>query len=107
MLTNDSKLEQIISTIRSVITPQRVILFGSAARGQMGPDSDLDLLIVVPNGTHRRKTAQAVYRAFFDQKIEFSVDLVVATESDLVEHKDDFWTVIHPALRHGKILYAA
>ena len=103
----DTKLEQLISTIRSVVTPQRVILFGSAARGQMGPDSDIDLLIVVPDGTHRRRTAQAVYRAFFDQKIEFSVDVVIATEGDLIEHKDDFWTVIYSALRDGKILYAA
>ena len=107
MVIFDKKLEQVVSTIRSVVTPQRVILFGSAARGQMVPDSDLDLLIVVPNGTHRRRTAQAVYRAFFDQNSEFSIDVVVATESDLVEHKDDFWTVIHPALRDGKTLYAA
>ncbi len=36
--------------------------FGSAARSTIGPDNDMDLLVVVSNGVHRRKTAQAIYK---------------------------------------------
>ena len=43
----------------------RIILFGSAATGNAGAHSDLDVLAVVPDGTHRRQTANAIYRALW------------------------------------------
>ncbi|MBF0125493.1 MAG: nucleotidyltransferase domain-containing protein [Magnetococcales bacterium] len=46
-----------VRRIVEVTHPLRIILFGSAARGKMGADSDLGLLVVIPNGVHRRQTA--------------------------------------------------
>jgi predicted nucleotidyltransferase len=54
-------LKEVVSRIRQASNPLRVILFGSAARGDAGPDSDLDILVVVPNGTHRRRTARDIF----------------------------------------------
>ena len=51
-------VDEAVRRILVVSKPRRVILFGSAARGEMGPDSDLDMLVIVPEGTHRRRTAQ-------------------------------------------------
>jgi len=46
-------LDEIVARTVAVAQPVRIILFGSAARGTMGPDSDLDLLVVVRDGVHR------------------------------------------------------
>ncbi|MEI7903326.1 MAG: nucleotidyltransferase domain-containing protein, partial [bacterium] len=47
-------LDDIVSRILGVVRPLRIVLFGSAARGVIGPHSDLDILVVMPDGTHRR-----------------------------------------------------
>ena len=54
-------LNEVVDRIVQAVRPQRMVLFGSAATGRMGPDSDLDLLVIMPDGIHRRRTAQAIY----------------------------------------------
>jgi len=54
-------LDTIIERIVEVADPKRIVLFGSAARDEMGPHSDFDLL-VVKSDVHRRKLAQHIYR---------------------------------------------
>jgi len=51
-------LDEVVQRIVAVADPEKIILFGSAARGELGPDSDLDLL-VVKSEVHRRKLAQS------------------------------------------------
>ena len=48
-------LEELVQRIVEAVHPLRIILFGSAARGEMGPNSDLDVLVVMPDGIHRGK----------------------------------------------------
>ena len=55
-------IDELVRRIVEAVHPRRVILFGSAARGEMGPNSDLDILVIMPDGTHRRRTAQEIYR---------------------------------------------
>jgi predicted nucleotidyltransferase len=98
-------VQAIVDQIVALVQPRSLILFGSAARRAAGPESDLDILVVMSNGTHRRQTAQLLYRSV--RRHGMPIDFVVATEDDLLRHKDDFWTVICPALRDGKVLYAA
>lgn len=104
----DTRAEQLDSLVRQVVAvaqPLRVILFGSVARGTGGPDSDFDLLVVMPEGTHRRHTAEALYRAIRGVTIPF--DLVVATPDDLERHRDNPGLVYQAILAEGKTLYAA
>jgi len=98
-------LDEVVKRTVKAVQPLRIILFGSAARGTMGQDSDLDLLVVVPDGVHRRRTAQAVYKSL--RGIGFAKDIVVVTESDIREYGDNPSLVIYPALRQGKELYHA
>ncbi len=100
-----SVLDRMVERIVEAVQPRRVILFGSAARGQLGPHSDLDLLVVMPDGVHRRQTAQRLYRALAGLGV--SKDLVVVTESDVRQFSDEPSLVICPALREGKELYCA
>ena len=98
-------IEDLVRRIVEIAHPLRILLFGSAARGDMKPDSDIDVLVVVSEGTHRRHTAQKIYRHMIG--FPLAVDVVVVTESDLHKYKDNFSLVYYPALREGKEIYAA
>lgn len=98
-------LNNIVKRIIETSNPAKVILFGSASRGNMNKDSDFDILVVIKNGTHRRRTAQLIYKSISD--IGFASDIVVVTEEDVELYKDEENSIISPALKEGKILYAA
>ena len=80
-------------------------MFGSAARGEMGPDSDIDLLIIMPDGTHRRHTMEEIHRLC--NGLSFPVDVVVATPSDIIRRQKMPGYIYTTALNEGKVLYAA
>jgi predicted nucleotidyltransferase len=96
-------LRDLIARVTAVVRPLRIVLFGSAVRGRLGPNSDLDILVVAPDGTRRRETAQAIYQRLIG--FAWPVDVVVATEQDLREHASNFSLVYYPALRQGKVIY--
>ncbi|MBN1935791.1 MAG: nucleotidyltransferase domain-containing protein [Anaerolineae bacterium] len=96
-------LNEIVRRIVDVAQPEQIILFGSAARDEAGPDSDIDLL-VVKSGIHRRRLAQAIYTRLWG--VAQAVDVLVVTPEDIERYKHSFAVVIEPALREGKVLYA-
>ena len=101
----DEIIKQIINRIKDVASPVKIILFGSAARDEMKPDSDLDILVIVPPGTHRRKTARKIYRNLVG--VGFATDIIVVTEDDVIQYRNHPGIVIKQALDEGKVLYAA
>lgn len=101
----DRILDETLRRILAVVKPTKVVLFGSAARGSMGANSDIDLLVVVPSGVHRRQTAQKIYRNMVG--VGFAADIVVVTEEDVKQYRDRPGLVIMPALEEGRVLYAA
>jgi predicted nucleotidyltransferase len=104
-ILSERTLGEMIRRVVEVAHPKRLILFGSAARGNMGPHSDVDLLVVVEQPTHRRRLAQAIYRNLVG--VGFAADIVVVTTQDLERYKEHPYTVIRPALEEGKVIYAA
>lgn len=96
-------LDEIVRRIVEVAQPEKIILFGSAARGESGPDSDVDLL-VIKSGVHRRRLAQAIYMNLFG--VGQAVDVVVVTPEDIERYGNSPALVIGPALREGKVIYA-
>jgi len=98
----EGRLSGIIRRIVEVAQPEKIILFGSAARGEMGPNSDLDLL-VVKSGAHRRRLAQEIYMNLFG--VGQAVDVVVVTPEDIERYRDAIGLIIEPALREGKVVY--
>ena len=97
-----STLDDIVSRIVEVAQPEKIILFGSAARGEMGPHSDLDLLII-KSGAHRGELSDRIVRALYG--VNAAVDLVVATPEDIERYKDSHALVYKPAIREGLVLY--
>lgn len=95
-------LDEIVRRIVATADPDEIILFGSAARGEMGTHSDLDLL-VVEAGVHRRRLAQRIYRNLIG--VGQAVDIVVATPEDLERYGDSIGLIYKSALAEGKIIY--
>lgn len=100
----EALLAEIVRRIVAAVAPEKIILFGSAARGEMGPDSDVDLL-VIKAGVHRRATAQAIERSLIG--IPVPTDVIVARPEDIERHKGTIGFIYRPALLEGRVLYAA
>ena len=99
MTTLEAALERIVA----VAKPDRVILFGSAARGTAGPYSDLDFLVIKRDVTSRRRLAQTIYRALVG--IRASVDVIVVTPEDVESLKDGVGTIVGPpCVKAGKCM---
>lgn len=96
-------LDEIISRIVSVADPDKIILFGSSARGEMKPNSDLDLLVVKSEPVHRRRLSQAIYMNLFG--VGRAVDIIVATPEDIERYGNTHALVLKPALQEGKVIY--
>ena len=98
-------LAEVVRRVIEVAQPDRIILFGSAARGQMGPDSDIDLLVIKGGITSRRTLAQQIYVHLFG--VLAPVDVIVVTPQDVERFRDRVGSIIGPALREGTQVYAA
>lgn len=98
-------LKETLQRILAVVKPRKVFLFGSATNGELGKNSDIDLLVVVSPGMHRRKTAQKIYRNLIG--LGFAADIIVVTENDIEQFKDHPGMIIKHAIEEGKVLYAA
>ena len=95
-------LNDIIRRVAEVAEPERVILFGSAARGEMNRHSDVDLL-VVKDGTDLRRLTARIYRRLYG--VGAAVDIVMVTPQDIERYRDSHALVIKPALREGTVIY--
>lgn len=100
-------LHDIVETTVREVDPERIILFGSYARGDAGPDSDLDLLVVergpFDQDKTRRSEIRRLRRALWDFPIP--MDILVYTEDEVAEWQDSVNHVIAHSLREGKTLY--
>jgi len=83
--------------------PDKIILFGSHARGQAGPDSDVDLLVVMPVAGSKRQKAIEIGVALHD--IPVAKDVIVVSPDDFEWRSRTVGTIERPAAREGKLLY--
>ncbi len=97
-------LDEIVRRVVEVAAPDRIVLFGSAARGEMGPHSDVDLLVVTETDDVHRLTAD-IYANLFG--VGAPVDVIVASPEQVERYRDTHALVIKPALREGRVVYDA
>ncbi len=99
----DQLVERVTQRIAEGIRPEKIILFGSRARGDGRPDSDIDLLLICKDFDSRRKLKLRVRKLFPYQG--FSMDLFVLTPEEFEWQKEVVSTVGRIASREGVVYY--
>jgi len=105
MSATSKSIESLVQNIVEAVHPLKIILFGSHARGKANPQSNIDVLVVMPEGIHCRRTAQLLYRQIRGLGIPF--DILVTTPSTLEKHKDNVGLIYRTILKEGREIYAA
>lgn len=102
-------LDRLVRFVVETVKPLRIVLLGSAAKGEMTKDSDIDLLVVMPDGTDRRAVGMRLYEQRSRQALPIGhpVDFVVTTEEVVERRKDSFGLIYFDVERDGRELYAA
>lgn len=96
-------LTEIVRRICAVGDPEQIILFGSYARDEFGPDSDLDLLVIERDIQAPRQESVRLRRAL--RGLLVPIDVLVATPEQIERHRDTIGLIYGPAVREGKIIY--
>ncbi len=106
LLEQEPKLAEIVRRLVAAYQPERIYLFGSVARGDTGPDSDYDLLIVVPDhAPPERRDGGLAYRALCG--VGTAVDAVVCTSGWFDARTHLKASLPGTVLREGRLLHAA
>ena len=101
--TSDPLLQTIVQRLLAAGQPQKIILFGSQARGEAGRDSDYDLLVIENSNQPRYRRAVPYRRALKD--LGTSKDIVVWTPQEVAEWQNVSSAFITTALGEGTVLY--
>ena len=96
-------LNDIIRRVVAVADPQRIILFGSAARGEMNRNSDVDLLIVKEGGDADLRAR--IYENLYGVRV--AVDAILVSPANVERYRNSHALVIKPALQEGRVVYEA
>jgi predicted nucleotidyltransferase len=105
MYATSKSIESLVQNIVETVHPLKIILFGSYARGTENQESDIDVLVVMPEGAHCRRTAQLLYRQI--KRIGIPFDILVTTPSTLEKHKDNIGLIYRAILKEGREIYVA
>jgi len=101
--TEEAVLSEVVRRLVSAVDPDRIILFGSRARGDNRPDSDLDLLIVKESEEPSHRRAILAYRAL--RGLGIPKDILWFTPQEVEDWARVVNHVVHHALEHGRVLY--
>ena len=101
--TDTEVLDEVVRRIVEVAHPERIILLGSAARGETGANSDLDLLVIKGGRYGYHRLLEEIYSSL--SGVEAAVDVVLVTPEQVERYGDSHCLVIKPALCEGREVY--
>lgn len=103
MYSEDQKLLQIISYLKSEYKPLRLFLYGSRAHGTHRPDSDYDFVMVLPTfeSKNRYQTMSAISSRLW-KDLDVEVQVWTYSEVDFLDWKDEFSSIPETALNTGR-----
>jgi predicted nucleotidyltransferase len=96
-------VQDIVRRVVDTAQPEKVILFGSQARGDARPRSDFDLLIIKPSDEPRYRRSAPLYVALADLPVE--VDVMVYTPEEVAEWNEVPEAFVTTAIREGTTIY--
>jgi len=103
MAETDQLINEMVSRIRDALNPERIILFGSRARGTARQDSDFDLLVINESDQPRYRRAAPLYTKLASLPVE--VNILVYTPLEVAEWSAVPQAFVTRAIREGKVLY--
>jgi uncharacterized protein len=103
-LTLREALPLVVSEIVEAVDPVEVILFGSVARGEEGPDSDLDLMVVFEHVDRSARRAE-MRRVRSSIRTFVPVDIVIADTDEIASDRDDVGSTVYWPLREGQFVH--
>lgn len=105
MVLDKKLIDTIVQRVLSVAQPERLIVFGSAATGQMNRDSDIDLLVIEPSPSDTRQETLRVRKAL--RGLGYPFDVIVIPSERFEETKSVIGGIAYPANKYGKVIYEA
>lgn len=98
-------LREIVRRVIEAVAPEKIVLFGSRARGDYRPDSDIDLLVINESHVPRSQRTIPIHAALIGLPIDVDTEVIVYTPKEVEEWKGSQAAFITTALREGKVLY--
>lgn len=105
MGVDDALIREVVRRVLTVARPERVILFGSAASGEMTRDSDIDLLVIERAPASRREEVVRILDSL--RGLGFPFDVFVMSADKFDESKSIFGGLAYPAHKYGRVIYEA
>jgi len=104
---DDNVLQQMVHAIVEVAQPVKILLFGSRARGDSRPDSDLDLMVIMDEGFEKKQKPLQLLNRLYLATYSFGIpeDILIYDVSKVNRLKDSLNHVIGKATREGRVLY--
>ncbi|MEK6288713.1 MAG: nucleotidyltransferase domain-containing protein [Acidobacteriota bacterium] len=105
MYIDESLIQEVVARVLAVSWPEKIILFGSAATGHMGPDSDLDLLVIEQGFGNAREESIRLRAGLGSPGIP--VDVFPVEPERFEETKNVIGGLAFPANKYGIVIYEA
>ena len=105
MTQNLPEIEQIVSFITSKVTPEKIILFGSYARGENKTNSDIDILLLMKNMGNERKIIGALYKGLLNENISIPVDFLAVDYYKYNTLKNEIGYIYSTIENEGQVIY--
>lgn len=103
MVIDEALIQHVVRTIVAQFHPRRIILFGSHARGDATPDSDIDLFIEMNTPLDYWERARAVLQLFHGRR--WAMDVIVYTPEEVARFSGRVGSIFYVIEREGKVLY--
>ena len=102
-MIDERKIDAIKDKIVTTVSPEKIILFGSYAKGENTDESDLDIVVIWDSGFNPHKRNLFLSRLFPGRN--FSLDIFSFTKEEAERLKDVKGTILYEAFHHGKVIY--